>query len=474
MISDVLGVKQPRPWKSKQTPVVCAAPDQIVGLEIETEGCTLTDEQYATRISKLWEVKTDGSLRGRAYEFISKPAEIKILIPELADFYVKTGFREENYSDRCSIHVHTNISDMTVTQVAALCLVYSVVEELLFEFVNHYNVTDPRGKYRDTNIYCVPWSQCRMNHNMVQTMFADVNYAFKRWQKYTALNILPARTLGTFEWRHMHGTANMDKLTKWLNLIGSIMDYCKKNEFDAIVKLIKELNDTSAYRQFFGSVLGDYLPYNDTYAKAIEQGIVNAKYAIIGLKDNKPVDRVTHPPEPEDPFAQLRARVAGREGLGNLFADELNLANWAQDEAAPAAVGQQAGLPPDPIGFHFNNIGAEAAPQRPEVPRRPARPVAERLRGIDEEIRAGVQQAIDLELEYPLSRGLLTARGGHHDWAVKSADNVYVLRDGRVFFQDQVIQWLEAHVNVMGTQAAMWSVADAGFNPHTFLEQEAI
>lgn len=291
IIREILGLKPPVEYRPKdQESAVCSNPNQLVGVEIETENIPTAHGAvwFEKNLRPIWMVKEDGSLRGHAYEFISKPAGIGILIPELAQFFKTTKYTDErNYTDRCSVHVHTNVQDFTPHQLATLCLVYSVVEEVLFEFVNHFKVDDPKGKWRDTNLYCVPWNQCRMNHNIVTNMFSDINYTFRNWQKYTALNLIPVRGLGTVEWRHMHGTADMDKLTLWLNLIGCVMKYAKERPFEDVVKTIKTLNDTSAYRQFFTDTLGEYLTYDNKFELALSQGVVNAKYSMIGLKDFK-------------------------------------------------------------------------------------------------------------------------------------------------------------------------------------------
>jgi Putative amidoligase enzyme. len=285
-VAGLIGVPAPTLWEpiDKQQSFNCTNPELVVGVEIETERCQ--NIVYTDHMSKLWQMKTDGSLRGTAFEFVSKPVKIKYLIPQLAKFYADTGFTEENYSDRCSVHIHTNITDMTVEQVSAICLVYSIVEELLFNFVNKYHAKDTWGYSRDTNIYCVPWAQCRMNHGVVKNMFADPNYAFRNWQKYTALNLLPAREIGTLEWRHMHGTADVDKLTKWLNIIGSIIKYAQGRSLDEVIQVVKELNDSSAYQQFYNEIFQDALPYTEEYSTAIYAGVVNAKYALMGFNDD--------------------------------------------------------------------------------------------------------------------------------------------------------------------------------------------
>lgn len=284
-VLEMIGMKEAKGWKSKFTPKECSNPEQLVGLEIETENCGRDASWYVQHLSKLWDTKTDGSLRGNAFEFISRPATIGTTLAELEEFYKLTQFAEYNYTDRCSIHVHTNVQDMNPHQIATLCLVYAVIEEVLFEFINFYKVADPRGKYRDTNIYCVPWSQCRMNYQIVSKMFDDLEYSFRNWQKYTALNLIPVKTLGTVEWRHLHGSADMEKISIWLNVIGSILRYSKTKSFEEVVETIKSLNDNSAYRQFYNDVLGGWIPYEDKYAVAISIGVVNAKYALIGLKD---------------------------------------------------------------------------------------------------------------------------------------------------------------------------------------------
>jgi hypothetical protein len=316
-ILEWFGMAAVQPYKASKLPAVdikLAAPDQIVGLEIETENCPLGMGAYDRMLNGIWETKTDGSLRGNAYEFISKPAEIKILIPELLEFYKKTGFTDDNYTDRCSIHVHTNVQDMTKEQVATLCLLYSVFEEVLFEFVNHYKVDDPRGKYRDTNLYCVPWNQCRMNQKMVASVLYETNYVFRGWQKYTALNIIPARTIGTFEWRHMHGTADTNKLILWLNIIGSLMSYAKQVEFDKVVETIKKLNDNSAYRVFFMDVFKEHFEYQPDYEARLISGVVDAKYCLMGLSK-----------------AKNKPKLEAKE-KANPFLAMYNEANWAPAE----------------------------------------------------------------------------------------------------------------------------------------------
>jgi hypothetical protein len=444
-ITDIFPVKEPKPYAFKKVAVPCANPEQIVGVELEVEGLVHSQEWYEEELSGIWQVKTDGSLRGRnngnrvetnALEFISKPARIKILIPELAEFFERTGIKEENFTDRCSIHVHTNITDMDVQQVGTLFLIYSVVEDLLFRFVNYYGVADPRGKYRDTNIYCVPWNQCRMNADMVTKMFNDAEYVFRSWQKYTALNILPTRNIGTVEWRHMHGTANMEKLTLWLNMIGQIMKYAKEKKFEDVVTTIKELNNNSAYQQFLNDVMGEYVPYTNEVAKDLELGIVNAKYALMSMKDFS----VKAKPKAKAKAVMFEQDVA--EGMAGI-------AQWAEpfrpQPAAPAGAIPQ--IIPQVAPPRVNNVALARA----------NRDIAERERRI---------RSTNAVLVYPVKRGQIHSLEHGVEWGLQDAL-------GRLFSSEGFRRGgvgtrfdnLGLDIYCQGVGAAFWHNVDAEWRP---------
>lgn len=289
-VTRVFGVVPPKVTKSTLHPVRCAHPELVCGVELEIENCSENAETYLAQIGqKLWKMDRDGSLRPpeRSWEFISKPIQLQHLLPELERFFNLTKFGDANYSDRCSVHMHCNVTDFTQKQLATLALVYVIFEDVLFKFVNHHKAPTADGYCRDTNIYCIPWNQCRMNFNLVNKIFAQPADAFRQWQKYTALNLIPITTQGTVEWRHMHGTHDMEKLTQWFNLIGAIMKFCQDSAFEDVVETVKVLNDNSAYHQFFDLVLKGYLPFEEQYQPAMAEGIINAKYSLISWEQFK-------------------------------------------------------------------------------------------------------------------------------------------------------------------------------------------
>lgn len=290
IVANTFGITMPRVFKFKDSEE-CSLPDQVLGVEIETELCTHNSDWYHTNLKPFGiDTKTDGSLRTvnrlPAYEFITRPTAMSNLLPVLRGFYQVTGFNEQNYTDRTSVHVHANCVDMTWEQVANLALIYTVVEEILFEFVN--NRPGYRDNWsRDTNIYCVPWNQCRNHLGLINSFIKTPLEGVARWQKYTALNLAPLQTFGTVEFRHMHGTANMTKLATWINLIGSIMKMAKAQNLADLSAEINNLNTTSHYEKFFHDALGGYLPYTEVYRRKLEEGVIFAKYSMASFRQKK-------------------------------------------------------------------------------------------------------------------------------------------------------------------------------------------
>ena len=280
----------------------CVNQGLIIGFELETEGCNEhTTRGWSETVAPFnFTVTQDGSLRGIAYEFLSKPMRSTHALAALTDFFAATKFDEANYSDRCSIHVHANCTDLELEQVSCLALLYSVLEDILFEFV---------GRDRDTNIFCVPWNQCRLHLNLVQRFLEDPRNTLRQWNKYTALNMIPLNSLGTVEFRQMYGTADMVKITKWVNIIGAMFKYAKEVPLNVLIDQIKSLNNTSQYEAFFNQVLGGQLPYNDLYRQRMEEGVILAKFSLMSRnKPKKKLSGLWDIPDDGVPAAPVRNR----------------------------------------------------------------------------------------------------------------------------------------------------------------------
>lgn len=250
-------------------------PTLLYGVELEIERAY----DY-----KKWQVPgmvvtEDGSLRNDGKEFITSPMTYKNLSYCLDSFFTKAKLSDENYSERCSIHVHTNCQDLTFDELITLLMIYQVFERVLYEWIGHD---------RDKNIFCVPWHQTLYTSSMLATK--DIG-KFKNWQKYTGLNLLPLFSQGTIEWRHMDGHCDYKRLMLWCTLIGCMYNFAKTCSLKEAQQEILSLNTNSLYEVFSYKVFneyGDVLMKTANYRENLEEGVLDVKYALLNksVKEN--------------------------------------------------------------------------------------------------------------------------------------------------------------------------------------------
>jgi len=274
LIRDLYGMAAATPKNySKVVPQNTPDPLLLYGLELEIENVPNWDDMCVPGM----ESKADGSLRNNGREFITKPMTFSNLWYCLERFFDKNKLSEANYSERCSIHVHTNVQDLEWEQVQTLALVYQVVERLLFKWIGHD---------RDSNIFCVPLHQTNITHQRFGQSPAEL--PFRRWEKYTALNFLPMATLGTVEWRHMNGHCDFTRIMTWCTLIGHIFAYTRNNPYNEVKDFIVSLNTTSAYEHFLGMVFGANMREFQGMQAELEDGVLDVKYSLFDNKQAKP------------------------------------------------------------------------------------------------------------------------------------------------------------------------------------------
>jgi hypothetical protein len=315
-IRDLLGLGAAEPHNySKAVPLDCPDKTLLYGVELEIESAR-PDWTVAG-----FEVKADGSLRDNGFEYITEPMTFSNLAYGLQQFFKKSGVDDHNYSERCSTHVHTNVQDLTWDQLATICLLYQIMEQLLFAYV---------GNDRDKNIFCVPWSETTINHDLINEI-KHSNRALRQWQKYTALNLRTIHTIGTIEWRHMEGCHSLEKILNWCRLIGCLYAWARKTSLDDTKKYIINLNSTSEYQRTLEAVFGDYskLLQVPHYKELLEDGVLTMKYSLINI--DKPRLKVPEPVAETTPFPIPDGAEQARTVFADLRRHGRSTIRWARD-----------------------------------------------------------------------------------------------------------------------------------------------
>jgi hypothetical protein len=310
-----MGLTAVKAYRDNRAKLLASAdPTLLMGLELETEGLIhAPEDMYVQGMGG----ERDGSLRGNAWEFITKPADYSNTVHILERFFAKNDWlNSTNYTERCSVHVHCNVQDFTLEQLKTLCITYQVVESLFYAFA---------GNERDANIFCVPWAETLMTVNMIKRLTGDPRHYFRSWQKYTGLNLIPISTLGTVEFRHLPGTADVSRISHWLRLISGVMAYARNVPYQESLKTITQLNTNSEYKAFTYQLFGECVDDVTTipnWEALLQDGVLNVKYMFMGEGGHPEVaDVAILPPadnQAANPFANLRRFGEAPERVWNI------------------------------------------------------------------------------------------------------------------------------------------------------------
>ncbi len=234
---------------------------ELIGIEVEIENVNVN----GGRLNQVWRTEADGSLRNNGMEFVTAPIEAQYGPAALQNLLHEYLSQDCCFSPRTSVHVHLNVQDLTPEKVVDLVLLYVTYERLFYRFT---------GRGRQKNIYCVPLVDTDLLSN-----FANKRLDRNGWSKYTGLNLLPVQSYGTVEFRHMHGTRDLHKLTVWINLITKLKEYVRKTTTPTIRKNIAIMDDEYDFNGYLLEIFGEYGEYLK-YSGVQDVNYLQAKQAL--------------------------------------------------------------------------------------------------------------------------------------------------------------------------------------------------
>ena len=264
-------------WK---TNIDLVQPNFVFGIELEVEN--IRDHMNQPKYYNYWSATNDASLRNHGVEFVSHPMKAFQIEKALRQIKELNPNYDPVFSERTSTHVHMNARDLTLNQILALTLVYASVEKLLYNWVGHN---------RDKNIFCVPL----YNTNYLQyfsTIVEQPNNLQFTWMKYAGYNLLPLRSKGTVEFRHLYGTWDTETILQWINFLSCMKVYVKQNSLESIYDAISQLNTDSTYVSY---IQGIFKKHTDALMKDVnnlqdllEDTVTMCKMSCVKLKPMPP------------------------------------------------------------------------------------------------------------------------------------------------------------------------------------------
>lgn len=231
-----------------------------IGLEIETE-CK-TNYPYVDGIEKMWGIHPDGSLRENGIEYTFRSPynhESKEYFEALAIFKKQadqTPFIRSTYS---SVHVHLNMLDKELVQIANFITLYFLFEEFLAEYC---------GNSRNGNLFCLKTSNAELIYKTVKELFASIDVGSgvgyiknltNSLLKYSGLNLVPLRTFGSLEVRTHRGTTDITEIRRWIDMLMCM--YRAADTYKNPVEIINRLYGFPTKEAFVRHHFGAYDSY---------------------------------------------------------------------------------------------------------------------------------------------------------------------------------------------------------------------
>lgn len=233
------------------------------GVECEIESVKNKEEDFEGFVAT-----EDGSLRNYGVEFISIPLPKDELLSCFTNLHAEIEFYNpsEAFSPRTSTHVHINCRSLEPEQIKNLILLYALYENFFFALCE---------QGRRDNIHCVPLSETFLPNHYNK----ELGYLLDKWHKYTALNILPLRKLGTVEFRHLQGTGDTVLFGEWLTALDNLWGLCQTDKITP-----ETLTDERLLKDWWKRLFGHssrIMMLEPSFNNVIANNLLDVKFAFI-------------------------------------------------------------------------------------------------------------------------------------------------------------------------------------------------
>lgn len=226
------------------------------GVEIEIEARSVDSFMSKLQDSKRLQVVHDGSLRGAACEVIFQEGlTYKQTEDALKEFDRAAKHLDGvNLSDRCSVHVHYNLTHLTLSQIMSAYVTATLLEPYLIEAVG--------GDARTGNYFCLSGLESDTTIQGLIGFFRNRcdTYSLGGFHKYQALNLSSISRFGTLEWRMHKGCINGEQIFDWCTCIREIMNV--KPTAIEICQYISEYGTVKFLEEFLPNVKKYLLSFN--------------------------------------------------------------------------------------------------------------------------------------------------------------------------------------------------------------------
>ena len=254
--------------------------DMNVGIELELEGIHIDFDEDLR--SDVWRVEHDGSLRNYGAELVSRGpvsgTRLEKALVELKEFLED---HSPEYSERCSTHIHVDVTDLTLNELNTFLGCAIMMEAVLFRL---------HGQGREFNGFCCP---VFTNSNLMQMyiqLFSDPSLWYRNTEfiKYAGISLFRLRDLGTVEFRMFNAVRDPEELKNMLHLLAGIKKFSKTVQSPEGLIDFKRVNSV---RSVYDSCTQS--DYNPEFEMLLEQGVQTLNDICIAVRTDLQVQEST-------------------------------------------------------------------------------------------------------------------------------------------------------------------------------------
>ena len=219
----------------------------LFGIEIEVEGKGLPEEDELGKLTDdLFIDRGEGSLRDGGLEYVFREPkgmeESLALIGKLANKFQEVKCVPK-FTPRTSVHVHVNITDLTVEQTCVMIVLSHMAEPFISSMC---------GVLREGNHFCLRAIDAEgIMKKVHRSIMERVLPRYGAENRYGFTNIASIRELGSLEYRGMEGTFHLKRLEDWLTVLNNIKEAAIQiDTLDNLFQLLEEEDAVDLLRKF--------------------------------------------------------------------------------------------------------------------------------------------------------------------------------------------------------------------------------
>lgn len=241
-------------------------PTDLVGLEFEYEGVenpNLPSHTYADFFA--YHEETSLKDHGAEYVFAAPlfGSDIFNAVTWLVEYAVENKWK---CTKRTGIHVHLDVRDLEVPQLAGLTILYAALEPILYKWV---------GDGREASHFCLPlysaddalYRTCTIIRSALMDDEKGSLNALQQaenYHRYAGFNLHALAKFGSIEFRHLQTTHDLQRIWDWINMLMSLKAAALRlpTSDGAVIKMMEKFGVVETLNYVFPASLANklYIP----------------------------------------------------------------------------------------------------------------------------------------------------------------------------------------------------------------------